>query len=51
LRFGGWVQLDAALVYEPVVLKATSDGVQAGRVLETELLGRLGQRDPGLICD
>src|ERR1035438_1706878 len=51
LRFGGWVQLDAVLAHEPVVLKATGGRVESGGVLETELLGRPGKSDPGLIHD
>jgi hypothetical protein len=47
LHFGGGVQLDPALAHEPVVLKATGDGVQAGRVLETELLSRWASVIPG----
>jgi len=51
LRLRGWAQLDAALAHEPLVLKATSDPVEAGGVLDAELLGRLGKRDPRLIYD
>ncbi len=51
LRLGGWVQFDAVLAYEPVVLKATGDCVESGGVLETELFGRVSEGDPGLIDD
>ena len=51
MRFDGWVQLDAALAHEPVVLKVTGGFVEPAGVLATELLARLGKSDPGLVHD